>query len=53
MESVCARVLAVMGNRGGWNVDRLVEATGLSVPVVLQVKCILELQGKGHAFAGW
>jgi hypothetical protein len=52
MDSTCARVLAVMGSRGGWNVDRLVEATGLSVQVVLQAKCMLELQGKGGAFAG-
>jgi hypothetical protein len=52
MDSRCARVLAVMGNRGGWSVDRLVEATGLSVQVVLQTKCLLELQGMGSAFVG-
>lgn len=52
MDLDCARVLAVMDKRGGWTVDSLAEATGLSVQVVLQTKCVLELHGLTSAFAG-
>jgi hypothetical protein len=45
-------VLATMGGRGGWNVDRLVDATGLSAQAVTRATCMLELQGKARSDFG-
>ncbi len=41
-----ARLLRVMGHRGGWTVDHLVEQSGLSVGAVSTALTFLELDGR-------
>ena len=41
-----AALLALMGRRGGWSVDALVEASGLRVGAVQQALICLELDGR-------
>ena len=47
-----ATLLALMGRRGGWSVDALVEASGLRVGAVQSALLCLELDGRieGDAF---
>jgi predicted Rossmann fold nucleotide-binding protein DprA/Smf involved in DNA uptake len=39
-------LLALMGRRGGWSVDALVEASGLRVGAVQYALMTLELEGR-------
>ena len=50
-----ATLLALMGRRGGWSVDRLVEASGLRVGAVQSALLCLELDGRvaGDPFGGY
>ena len=41
-----ATLLALMGRRGGWSVDALVEASGLRVGAVQHALICLELDGR-------
>ena len=41
-----ATLLALMGRRGGWSVDALVEASGLRVGLVQSALVGLELDGR-------
>ena len=41
-----AALLALMGRRGGWSLDALVEASGLRVNVVHPALFCLELDGR-------
>ena len=43
-----SKLLAVMGRRGGWNIDPLCEASGLSVTQVLCAITTLELAGRAR-----
>ncbi len=50
-----ATLLATMGSRGGWTVDRLVETTGFGVGVVTGALLELRLAGQAveHAWCCW
>lgn len=39
------RLIAVMGHRGAWHADTLVQATGLDVPEISRALLMLELEG--------
>ncbi|NUO47528.1 MAG: hypothetical protein HOV80_01590 [Polyangiaceae bacterium] len=45
-EHDCSRVLTTMGNAREWNVDSLVEASGLRVEEVARAVTLLEIQGR-------
>ena len=46
------RLLAVMGQRGGWNVDALCEATGLAAQAASVALLTCELAGRVKRDAG-